>query len=93
MRLRKSLFRTPEKIPENRLRPKGSGVQKLYFCGCGKAFFALRRKSRKTGLGLRVRSAKIIFLRLRKSIFRTPEKIPENWLRPKGSGVQKLVVF
>ncbi|QTA88340.1 Uncharacterized protein dnm_043830 [Desulfonema magnum] len=28
-------------------------MQKLYFCGCGKAFFALRRKSRKTGLGLR----------------------------------------
>ncbi|QTA88198.1 Uncharacterized protein dnm_042390 [Desulfonema magnum] len=32
-----------------------------------------------------VRSAKIIFLRLRKSIFRTPEKTPENPLTLKST--------
>ncbi|QTA86621.1 Uncharacterized protein dnm_026450 [Desulfonema magnum] len=32
-----------------------------------------------------IRSAKIIFLRLRKSIFRTPEKIPENPLTLKST--------
>ncbi|QTA85019.1 Uncharacterized protein dnm_010230 [Desulfonema magnum] len=32
--------------------PKGSGVQKLYFFACEKAFFALRRKHRKIRLRL-----------------------------------------
>ncbi|QTA90491.1 Uncharacterized protein dnm_065520 [Desulfonema magnum] len=69
MRLRKSIFRTPEKIRENPLTPESaalglagkaltravpnvSGVQKLYFCACEKAFFALRRKYGKTRLRL-----------------------------------------
>ncbi|QTA88572.1 Uncharacterized protein dnm_046190 [Desulfonema magnum] len=86
LRLRKSIFRTPEKFrPDPECKnfifalakkhfshsgevPAGSGVQKLYFCNCEKAFFALRRNSG------RIRSAKILFLQLRKSIFRTPEK-------------------
>ncbi|WP_207683277.1 hypothetical protein [Desulfonema magnum] len=85
-RLRKSNFRTPEKFrPDPECKnfifaiakkhfshsgeiPAGSGVQKFYFCNCEKAFFALRRNSG------RIRSAKILFLQLRKSIFRTPEK-------------------
>ncbi|QTA91568.1 Uncharacterized protein dnm_076380 [Desulfonema magnum] len=33
----------------------------------------------------RIRSAKILFLRLRKSIFRTPEKTPENPLTLKST--------
>ncbi|QTA92207.1 Uncharacterized protein dnm_082830 [Desulfonema magnum] len=35
----------------------------------------------------RIRSAKIIFLRLRKSIFRTPEKIPKNPLTLKSTAL------
>ncbi|QTA89385.1 Uncharacterized protein dnm_054360 [Desulfonema magnum] len=50
--------------------PNGSGVQKFYFCACNSE---------------RIRSAKILFLRLRKSIFRTPEKTPENSLTPKST--------
>ncbi|QTA84740.1 Uncharacterized protein dnm_007400 [Desulfonema magnum] len=37
------------------------------------------------GKSERVRSAKILFLRLRKSIFRTPEKTPENSLTLKST--------
>ncbi|QTA84295.1 Uncharacterized protein dnm_002890 [Desulfonema magnum] len=32
--------------PVRKAIPNGSGVQKLYFCACEKAFFALRRKYR-----------------------------------------------
>ncbi|QTA93123.1 Uncharacterized protein dnm_092200 [Desulfonema magnum] len=51
--------------------PNGPGVQKFYFRTCEKAFFALRRVD--LGNCERIRSAKILFLQLRKSIFRTPE--------------------
>ncbi|QTA88337.1 Uncharacterized protein dnm_043810 [Desulfonema magnum] len=38
MRLRKSIFRTPEKIPENRLRPKGPECKNYIFAAAEKHF-------------------------------------------------------
>ncbi|WP_207680997.1 hypothetical protein [Desulfonema magnum] len=65
LRLRKSIFRTPEKIPEDPLTLNSAAL-------------SLWENAVDIGNSERIRSAKIIFLRLRKSIFRTPEKIPED---------------
>ncbi|WP_207682224.1 hypothetical protein [Desulfonema magnum] len=59
----------------NQAIPNGSGVQKFYFCACENFIFA---------------PAKILFLRLRKSIFRTPERIPENLLTPESTVLRIL---
>ncbi|QTA93483.1 Uncharacterized protein dnm_095840 [Desulfonema magnum] len=43
-----------------------------------------------SGSSERIRSAKILFLRLRKTIFRTPEKTPENPLTPKSTVLRMM---
>ncbi|QTA90166.1 Uncharacterized protein dnm_062270 [Desulfonema magnum] len=97
LQLRKNIFRTPERTPDGAGVQKlyFCSCEKTFFAlrkehrtepECKNCIFAVAKKhfshsGKNTG---RSRSAKIVFLQLRKNIFRTPERTPD------GAGVQKL---
>ncbi|QTA86753.1 Uncharacterized protein dnm_027770 [Desulfonema magnum] len=71
MQLRKSIFRTPERVLENLF----SLSAKILFLQLRKSIFRTPERVLENLFSL---SAKILFLQLRKSIFRTPERVLEN---------------